>query len=74
MGVFSREISQFLKICPPPSFRSHLCSSPMGVFLRDYGICKRLLTNKSTGTTDIAFNLKRMDEFLEAIREGRAGM
>ena len=32
MGVFSREISQ------PPSLWSYLGSSPMGVFLRDYGI------------------------------------
>ena len=37
MGVFSREISQLSKIRPPPSFRSHLSSSPMGVFSRDYG-------------------------------------
>ena len=35
--VFSREISQLSKIRPPPSFMSHLGSSPMGVFLRDYG-------------------------------------
>ena len=27
----------FSKICPPPSFSSQLTSSPMGVFLRDYG-------------------------------------
>ena len=32
VGVFSREISQLLKIHPSPSFRSHLSSSPMGVF------------------------------------------
>ena len=39
VGVFSREISQLLKIRPPPSsFRSHLSSSPMGVLLRDYSI------------------------------------
>ena len=37
VGVFSREISQLLKIRPPPSFRSHLSSSPMGVLSRDYG-------------------------------------
>ena len=37
--VFSREMSQLSKIRPPPSFRRHLTSSPMGVFLRDYGIC-----------------------------------
>ena len=36
MGVFLREISQLSKICPPPSFRSHLSSSPMGIFSRDY--------------------------------------
>ena len=35
VGVFSREISQLLKIRPPPSFRSHLSSLPMGVFSRD---------------------------------------
>ena len=38
VGIFSREISQLSKICPPPSFRSHLSSSPMGVFSRDYSI------------------------------------
>ena len=38
VGVFSREISQLSKICPPPSFRSHLSSLPMGVFSRDYSI------------------------------------
>ena len=38
VGIFSREISQLLKICPPPSFSSHLSSSPMGVFSRDYGM------------------------------------
>ena len=37
VGVFSREISQLSKIRPHPSFRSHLSSSPMGVFSRDYG-------------------------------------
>ena len=37
VGVFSREISQLSKIRPPPSFRSHLSSSPMGVLSRDYG-------------------------------------
>ena len=40
VGVFSREISQLLKIRAPPTFRSHLSSSPMGVFSRDYGTCK----------------------------------
>ena len=35
VGVFSREISQCLKIHPPPSFRSHLSLSPMGVFSRE---------------------------------------
>ena len=29
VGVFSREISQLLKIRPPPSFRRHLSSSPV---------------------------------------------
>ena len=37
VGVFLREISQLSKIRPPPSFRSHLSLSPMGVFSRDYG-------------------------------------
>ena len=37
VGVFSREISQLSKIRPPPSFRSHLSLSPMGVFSTDYG-------------------------------------
>ena len=49
VGVFWLEISQLLKIrphpsitplkniCPPRSSRSHLSSSPMGVFLKDYG-------------------------------------
>ena len=36
MGEFSREISQLSKIRPPPSFSSHLSSSPTGVFSRDY--------------------------------------
>ena len=35
VGVFSRAISQLLKIYPSPSLRSHLSSSPMSVFLRD---------------------------------------
>ena len=37
VGVYSREISQLSKIRPPPSFRSHLSSSPMGVVSRNYG-------------------------------------
>ena len=37
VGVFSREISQLSKIRPPLSLGSHLSSSPMGVFSRDYG-------------------------------------
>ena len=37
VGVFSREISQLSKIRPPPTFRSHLSLSPMGVFSKDYG-------------------------------------
>ena len=36
VGIFSREISQLSKICPLPSFRSHLSSSPIGIFSRDY--------------------------------------
>ena len=31
VGVLSSEISKYLKISPPPSLRSHLISSPMGV-------------------------------------------
>ena len=38
LGIFSREISQLLKICPPPALRSHLNSSPTGIFSRDQGI------------------------------------
>ena len=33
VGIFSRELSQLLKIHPPPSY---LSSSPIGVFSRDY--------------------------------------
>ena len=56
VGVFSREISQLSKIHPPPSFRSHLSSSPMGVFSRDYGIlicskCKDLHVKIANLTT-----------------------
>ena len=36
VGVFLRELST-LKNTPTPSFRSHLSSSPMGLFSRDYG-------------------------------------
>ena len=36
VGVFSRKVSQLSKIHPSRSFGSHLSSSPMGVFLRDY--------------------------------------
>ena len=50
MGVFSREISQLLKIHPPPSFRSHLSSSPMGIFLRDYG--------NSANNTSVMYDLR----------------
>ena len=38
VGIFSREISQLSQIHPPPSLRSHLSSSPMGVLSRDYSI------------------------------------
>ena len=37
VSVFLRAISQLSKIHPPPSFRSHLSSSPTGVFSRNYG-------------------------------------
>ena len=40
VGVFSRETSQLLKIRPPPSFRSHLSLSPMGVFSKKYSNCQ----------------------------------
>ena len=36
VGVFSREISQLLKICPLPFLWSYLSSLPMGVFSRNY--------------------------------------
>ena len=41
VGVLSSEISKHSKISPPPSLRSHLTSSPMGVFSGDYGRYKR---------------------------------
>ena len=34
--AYSRRISHLSKICPPPSLRSHLSSSLMGIFSRDY--------------------------------------
>ena len=37
VDIFSREISQLSNIHPPPILRSHLGSSPKGIFLRDYG-------------------------------------
>ena len=39
VGVLSSEISKHSKISPPPSLRSHLTSSPMGVLSGDYGTC-----------------------------------
>ena len=42
VGVLSSEISKHSKISPPPSLRSHLTSSPMGVLSGDYGIEKWL--------------------------------
>ena len=38
VGVLLSEISKHSKINPPPSLRSHLTSSPMGVLSGDYGI------------------------------------
>ena len=38
VGVLSSEISKHSKISPPPSLRSHLTSSPMGVLSGDYGM------------------------------------
>ena len=39
VGVyFSSKILQLSKICPPPSLRSSLHSSPMGIFLKDYSM------------------------------------
>ena len=37
VGVLSSKISKHSKISPPPSLRSHLTSSPMGVLSGDYG-------------------------------------
>ena len=37
VGILSSEISKHSKISPPPSLRSHLTSSPMGVLSGDYG-------------------------------------
>ena len=59
--VFSREISQLSKICPPPSFMSHLGSSPMGVFLRDYG--------SRTTTCTIDWEIFALKIFLPKMRE-----
>ena len=42
VGVLSSEISKHSKISPPPSLRSHLTSSPMGVFSGDYGMFNKL--------------------------------
>ena len=44
VGVLSSEISKHSKISPPPSLRSHLISSPMGVFSGDYGTSKEFPT------------------------------
>ena len=43
VGVLSSEISKHSKISPPPSLRSHLTSSPMGVFSGDYGNTAKLV-------------------------------
>ena len=53
VGVFSREISQLSKIHPPPSFRSHLSSSPMGVFSRDYGTIVQLLYQRGSHVSPV---------------------
>ena len=54
VGVLSSEISKHSKISPPPSLRSHLTSSPMGVLSGDYGtvifaisgaVCMNYFTN-----------------------------
>ena len=42
VGVLSSEISKHSKISPPPSLRSHLTSSPMGVLSGDYGTCNKM--------------------------------
>ena len=44
VGVLSSEISKHSKISPPPSLRSHLTSSPMGVLSGDYGTSEKFLT------------------------------
>ena len=43
VGVLSNEISKHSKISPPPSLRSHLTSSPMGILLGDYGTLSALI-------------------------------
>ena len=42
VGVLLSEIAKHSKISPPPSLRSHLTSSPMGVLSGDYGILFRV--------------------------------
>ena len=49
VGVLSSEISKHSKISPPPSLRSHLTSSPMGVLSGDYGIRTDCLMHVSGG-------------------------
>ena len=45
VGVLWSEISKHSKISPPPSLRSHLTSSPMGVLSGDYGTCIRIISS-----------------------------
>ena len=61
VGVLSSEISKHSKISPPPSLRSHLTSSPMGVLSGDYGssmwkICEMYanLNSVTRGILDIS--------------------
>ena len=47
VGVLSSEISNHSKISPPPSLRSHLTSSPMGVLSGDYGTTALLFVDQN---------------------------
>ena len=67
VGVLLSEISKHSKISPPPSLRSHLTSSPMGVLSGDYGIsvgsensndlvCVRLFLRSAVSEPDTDWN------------------
>ena len=57
VGVFFREISQLLKICPFPFLWSYLNSLPMSVFLRDYSEPLLLSTTETKIATQIGLTL-----------------